>query len=135
MSTEISLNGGSTGKLLPRLRDDGTNWVLYKERLHDILVGQGYRKHLMGREKAPVKTAITADMSDAKREEALDKYEELMDEYAKKESAIRSIILSTIPEKIQQRIVSVRPASATWEKLCSIFDKPTISNLDAIGIT
>jgi transposase InsO family protein len=113
--------------LLPKLRDNGSNWVLYKERMWDVLVGQDFRKHLMpGRARPPIAPKLTQSMTDKEKEDAADRYEEAMDNYSRKESAIRAIILSTIPEKTQQRIIHVRPASATWEKLCSLFEKQSI---------
>ena len=43
-----------TSLLVPRLKEDGSNWVLYCTQLQDYLCGQkGYRKHLTGRAKAP----------------------------------------------------------------------------------
>ena len=110
MASELVSNGtnGKITSLLPKLCDDGSNWVLYKERIYDVLVGQDFRKHLHGRAKPPVMPTISAAMTDSEKAIALDAYEDRVDEYAKKESAIRAVLLSTVPEKIQQRIVHVR---------------------------
>lgn len=48
-------------------------------------------------------------------------YEDELDVYLEKQSTIRSIIMGTIPEKVQIRIHSQKTVKELWEKLCSIY--------------
>ena len=92
MVSDLSANGvlGKTSSLLPKLRDDGSNWVVYKERMWDLLVEQDCRCHLMGRVKPPTVPKIDEKTSEADKEKLTEAYEVEMDEYSKKESTIRT---------------------------------------------
>jgi hypothetical protein len=80
----------------------------------------------MGRVKPPTVPKIDEKTSDSDKEKLTEAYEKEMDEYAKKESQIRHIIFSTIPEKVTQRIINVRPAEKTWNALCGLFEKQSV---------
>jgi hypothetical protein len=74
-----------TSLLVPKLKEDGSNWVLYRTRLLDYIYGQkGYRKHLMGRVKAP--TPLTEE--EQRDEDKVEEFEDQMDEFTEKQSAI-----------------------------------------------
>ena len=92
MSELLTTTNGKT-TTLPKLNNDGSNWVRYRQLLLDNLHGQkGYRKHLMGREKRPVEpAALQAGATQAQKvvyEKEQEEYEEKMDAYLEKESAI-----------------------------------------------
>jgi len=124
MSTEVPVSVST--KSLPKLRDDGHNWVIYKGRVYGYLVGQGYRRHLTGREKPPVKPVISPEVKEEQREKLLNDYEDLVEKFEEKEEALRAIVLGTLPEKIQQRIIPIKPVSAFWAKLCSFYEEQSV---------
>ena len=104
---------------VPKLKDDGSNWYNFRNRILDYIYGHdGYRKHLMGRVKPPAALS-DADMKDPAK---VDAYEDQMDAFLKKESAIRSIILGSVPERIQNRIISATRASELWLQLSKLFE-------------
>jgi len=114
-SFEMSLtpaSGNGKGLLsVPKLLDDGSNWVLYREKITSIIEGQtGYRKHFRGRAQPP--KALSG--ADAKDDDKVEKYEDSLDEYIQKQQAIRAIILPSIPESLQLRVISEEPVSAMW---------------------
>ncbi|EJD38477.1 hypothetical protein AURDEDRAFT_172410, partial [Auricularia subglabra TFB-10046 SS5] len=96
MSTDLSVVTSSQKLVstIPRLLPGGTNWVTYKERMLQYLLGQpGFRKHLTGRAKEPV-APVEPDAADYKPEQTvdykkavaayelqLDAYEDLMDDW------------------------------------------------------
>lgn len=108
---------GGLGKFAPSLEEDGSNWVLYHDRMKDLLLSQsGFRKHLTGRAKPPAEPKITKGEEDTKDNLALvEKYEDDMDAYMRKESHIRLLICGTVPNRIQQRLISTRTAKAMWD--------------------
>lgn len=109
--------------LIPKLKSDGSNWVLYHSRLIDYINGQpGYRRHFTGREKEPT------DLSDAdKKDDAkVEAHEDLLDAYYQKQSAIRSIIMGTLPETIQVWIFHSKPVDKLWDALCEIYQDQNV---------
>jgi hypothetical protein len=90
MALELPSNGmlGKLSSLYPKLHDDGSNWVLYKECIWNILVGLDYRKHLTGQVKPPAALKILSSMTDAEKETLTEVYEDALDDYHKKESSI-----------------------------------------------
>ena len=88
-------SGGKLGLSIPKLKDDGSNWVLYKTKIYSAICGvKGYRKHITGRAKEP---AITdADETDTAKLEA---HEDALDDWHTNESAIRSILLDSVTER------------------------------------
>ena len=92
-----------TAIIIPKLKEDGSNWANYHDRMLDYLNGQpGFRKHLTGRARPPKALSIADQMDDDK----VEAYEDALDLYIQRQSAIRSIILGSLPEKIQIRIKS-----------------------------
>ena len=84
-----------------KLKEDGSNWVLYKDDIFEVVCGHvGYRRHITGRAKQPVKPAdliIPANASARERtqlqedhKKELDNYKDEMDDWVQKQSAIRS---------------------------------------------
>src|SRR6202012_6012637 len=120
---EMSYSGtevhSKTSLVVPKLKEDGSNWVLYRKRLIDYICGQaGYQKHFTGRAKPP--TPLTPiEKNDADK---VDAYEDAMDEYIQKQSAIRSIILGSLPEKIQIRIINKNHVADLWSALCQLYE-------------
>src|ERR1700742_2815118 len=125
MTENVLTNSSSKNSLIQKLRDDGSNWVLFKVKLQAFLESiTDYRKHLMGRAKAPVKPVITKNTVDP--DAVYQAYEVEMDAYLKCESGIKTYILAYIPETVAQRIVNAPTAHAMWEALCSIYEKQSV---------
>lgn len=116
----MSLINPTSGKSLfsiPKLQDGGGNWVTYKDRMWNLLIGmEGFRRHLTGRAKEPTKP------SDEDDDTAMDAYEDLMDSYLQKQSAIRTIILSSIPETLHIQLIHSKNAQELWLTLCGRYD-------------
>src|SRR6185437_10242899 len=113
-----------TSFLLPKLKDDGSNWVLYQTQLTDYINGQpGFRKHLTGRAKPP------KDLTDVEKKDAdkVDTYEDSMDEYLQKQSAIRNLIHSTLQEKVRIRLMNPdHSVKDMWAELCSLYENQNV---------
>jgi len=62
MASELGLSSTTGKHATPKLAQGGANFVSYKEKMAEFLVGQpGFRKHLMGRVKQPTKPADLKD--------------------------------------------------------------------------
>ncbi|EJD32741.1 hypothetical protein AURDEDRAFT_77498, partial [Auricularia subglabra TFB-10046 SS5] len=128
MSTDLSVVTSSQKLVstIPRLLPGGTNWVTYKERMLQYLLGQpGFRKHLTGRAKEPKAVAAY--------ELQLDAYEDLMDDWVQKQAAIASVLTSSWPEDIQHLFIHITPVSARWKALVAQFeDQSVLSKSDLL---
>ncbi len=102
----------STVKLLnlPRLKDDGTNYILYKEWIPNVATSKGLRRVLYGTAKKPMEmTEINGDyylpgnltpLSDDEVEKQLT----LQDAYDQKEAQVREMMYETISTLIFMQI-------------------------------
>ena len=82
-----SLSGSSNSKSgsgAPKLNDDGSNWVSYKQRMADYIVSHPrYYIHLKGLAKEPTKPK-----DGETNKTALDKYAEDLDDYMSRQAGI-----------------------------------------------
>ena len=135
--SDLSLVAATTknGLTAPKLKDDPSNWVLYKNRMTSLIEGHaGYRRHITGRALKPASLA-GKDKADAEKIEA---YENAVDEWMTKEAAIKSIILSSVSERHQVRLISSDPGEQTaknmWDALTALFeDQNPVLLADLLG--
>src|ERR1700753_3476791 len=59
---------------------------------------------------------------DKRDPDKVEEYEDLMDEFLHKQSAIRSIILGSLPEKIQVRLIGATLVADLWTQLCKLYE-------------
>jgi len=119
---DLSLSREKSSATLPKLKDDGSNWVLYKQRFSDYIISHsGYRRHLHGTATEP-----EAPKKDEKDEKVLEEYEKKLDEYLMREAGIRSAILSSVSERTQQRLIGTTKAGDMWAKLCAIYGHQSV---------
>ncbi|SJL08307.1 uncharacterized protein ARMOST_11670 [Armillaria ostoyae] len=96
----------STIKLLnlPRLKDNGTNYILYKEWIPNVAISKGLRRVLK------VEKQLT-----------------LQDAYDQKEAQVHEMMYETISTSTFMQIKNKLSAAAMWKKLTSIFKEKGIS--------
>ena len=113
---------------LPKLQEDGSNWVMYKERIQNHLTSKGLLRHLTGTAKRPIeieekngkvhkKGNVTA-MTDDEFETYLDS----IDTYAQKEAQVREVLYDTLTKTVTLQIKGQPSAAESWKKLTSIFE-------------
>jgi hypothetical protein len=114
---------------LPKLKDDGSNWITYKERVMNTLTHKGLKRHVIGNARKPIEIELRDDgeyylpksmvpLSDDKIEE----YETKTDEYAQKQASVREVIYETVSKSTFLQIKNEADASLLWKKLSSIFE-------------
>ncbi len=125
----------STIKLLnlPRLKDDGMNYILYKEQIPNVATSKGLRQVLYGTAKKPVEmTEINGDyylpgslapLSDGEVEKQLT----LQDAYDQKEAQVHEMMYETISTLTFMQIKNEPTTAAMWKKLTFIFEEKGIS--------
>ncbi|KAK0232076.1 hypothetical protein EDD85DRAFT_774787 [Armillaria nabsnona] len=125
----------STVKLLnlPRLKDDGMKYILYKEWIPNVATSKGLRRVLYGTAKKPMEMMeINRDyyllgnltpLSDDEVEKQLT----LQDAYNQKEAQVCEMMYETISTSTFMQIKNEPTATAMWKKLTSIFEEKGIS--------
>ncbi|KAJ7193505.1 hypothetical protein GGX14DRAFT_588402, partial [Mycena pura] len=113
---------------LPKLKDDGSNWGTYKDRLLNAIVAKGLRRHAHGTAKAPPDLISRdgefffqgriAPLSDTELEE----HEDKLDEYLQKQAQVRQIIYETVSEATFMRIKSQPNAERMLAQLFGIYE-------------
>src|ERR1700761_542251 len=111
-----------------KLKDDGSNWVLYRTRIYAAIVSQkGLRRILDGTAKAPVKPEKAQEEVEASAlqayEEELEKYEEAYDLWIERQATVTTALLASIPERYQTRLVMFKMAKEMWDELVRNFEK------------
>src|ERR1700761_9009714 len=111
-----------------KLKDDGSNWVLYRTRIYAAIVSQkGLRRILDGTAKAPVKPEKAQEEVEASAlqayEEELEKYEEAYDLWIERQATVTTALLASIPERYQTRLVMFKTAKEMWDELVRNFEK------------
>jgi hypothetical protein len=112
---------------IPKLADDGLNWITYKGRMLTALGARGLMRYTDGRKTKPIPFAV--DLSTGKvtkpdgtkpTDAELEDLEDKIDEYQQKDSLVKQQIFSTISDQLLLRIQNLGSAAAIWDKVCKI---------------
>ncbi|TFK61431.1 hypothetical protein BDN72DRAFT_778188, partial [Pluteus cervinus] len=104
---------------LPKLRDDGSNWTTYKERLINAIKSKGLGRHLAGNAKKPREIVDSSNLL-ALTEDELEKHLDSVDAFDQKQAQLRDLIYETVNRSTFLQIKDENTAKEVWEKLVSI---------------
>jgi hypothetical protein len=110
---------------LPTLGQNGENFVIWKTQLKSQITGMGKARYINGRAIEPVKPTLadgTNDAAKAAHKQALETYNEDMDEWEKHNEKIRTLFFSTIHETHKIRIANHTSARESWNMLCKLYE-------------
>ena len=122
---------------LPRLAEDGSNWVTYKE--FNNLTSKGLMQHIWGTAHQPIQ--LTERNSSYYRphelsplsDEDIEKHEDSVDRYDQKEAQVREIIYDTVSKSVFLKIKDESSAADVWSKLVAIHEaKGTMTYTDTL---
>jgi hypothetical protein len=114
---------------LPKLKDNGSNWITYRERIINTLTHKGLKQHVLGTTRVPDEIEIRSSKSYKKggiielTEEQLDAIEKYTDEYEQREASVREVIYETISQSLFLQIKNEPTSARVWTKLISIMEK------------
>lgn len=115
--TSESSSGDSSSTKLPKLAEDGSNWILYKSQFIAAVTAQRLKRYLDGRETTP--TAPTASGVDS---DADAKYEDALDAWHAKHNKIKTILFQSLPETLKLKIAPFDRASQAWKVVTDQYD-------------
>ena len=114
---------------LPKLKDDGTNWITYRERIINTLTHKGLKRHVNGTARKPAEVEFKDDKAYKKGTASeltptmLTALEKEQDEYEQKEASVREVIYETIGQSLFLQVKNEETAAKVWDKLVSIMEK------------
>ena len=109
--------GFGEGLKVPKLSEDGSNWVLYKYQFTSAIVARKLRHYLSGKAKAPIPPTAPGVDSDAN-----EKYEDALDVYESNHAAIKTLLFQTLPEPLKLKISSLTKADECWKIVTDAYD-------------
>ena len=118
----------STKVTLPKLQEDGSNWVMYKEWIQNHLTSKGLLRHITGTARKPIEieehngkvhkkgnvTAMTDDEFEA--------YLDSLDTYAQKEAQVHEVLYDMLTKTVTLQIKGQLMAADAWKKLVAIYE-------------
>jgi len=116
---------------IPQLAEDGSNWIMYKQRATTVIGARGLMWYLDGciMKPVPYKTdssgkTVKPDGSTA-METKIEELEKKIDEYYQKDSLVKQHIFSTISDWLLLQVQNLDNASKIWEEVHTIHECKT----------
>jgi gag-polypeptide of LTR copia-type len=119
---ESTMPPSSKSFIVPKLAQDGANWVTWKSQtLVTLSSTRGAKRHLDGTAQIPppIPTYPNSHVLTAEEEEALDELEKRWDDYKQREATIKAQIFTTIPDSLLIEIRNLKTAKETWDAVCA----------------
>jgi hypothetical protein len=129
---------------VPKLLNNGTNWITYHERAMTAVGSHGLKWHLEGHVKKP-QEVVTIDIGTANTskivssvdgttevtEDQIEEAEKKLDEYEQHECAIKQALYRSISDCCLLEIKNLTTATEVWKNLCCLHeDKSEIVVID-----
>ena len=117
---------------IPKLAEDGENWVTYKERMLTAIGARGLMRYIDGRRVIPAayaigpksKLPIKADGSVASEAE-IEALEDKIDEFHQRDAYVKQHIFSTITDRLLLRVQKLGSSEKIWAEICTIHEGKT----------
>ncbi|KZS90633.1 hypothetical protein SISNIDRAFT_415108, partial [Sistotremastrum niveocremeum HHB9708] len=100
---------------VPKLQENGGNWVLYKASIESIITARGYEEHLDGTVTIPKPPPANPPPS----ETDLATYRKQSNQYKKERETVKSIIRGSLPDSLQIKTLTAVSAHDMWKIVCS----------------
>jgi gag-polypeptide of LTR copia-type len=108
--------------VVPKLAQDGSNWVTWKSQTLAVLASsRGVMQHVQGmaRVPAPLPDNIMELVLMDEMEEELEKLEQQWDDYNQREAMIKAQLFTTIPEGLLIKVQKLATAKQVWNAVCA----------------
>ena len=128
-STTMSATDAIKLLKLPKLKNDGSNWITYRERIMNTLTHKGLKRHVLGTARKPTEIEIKSDKVYKKgntmelTSTQIKEIEKEVDQFEQKEASVREVIYETIGQSLFLQVKNEPTAAKVWSKLVSIMEK------------
>ena len=117
---------------IPKLAEDGENWVTYKERMLTTIGARGLMRYIDGRRVIPAAFAIDAKSKlpvkadgSATTEAEIEELEDKIDEYYQRDAYVKQYIFSTIMDRLLLHVQKLGSSANIWAEICTIHEGKT----------
>jgi len=117
---------------VPKLAEDGSNWITYKERTLTAIGARGLMRYADGRAVRPVPFVIDETTKQAKKldgskptETEIEALNKTIDEFYQKDSLVRQQVFSTISDRLLLCVQKLNSAATIWAEICDIHEGKT----------
>jgi hypothetical protein len=118
---------------VPKLAEDGSNWITYKVRTLTAISAQGLMRYVDGRvlELFPYPIDKTTGSLKAKPDGLIPNKKEIkerdkkIDEYDQKNTLVKQQVFCTITDRLLLRMQKLESASEVWAEICQIHEDKT----------
>jgi hypothetical protein len=120
---------------VPKLLDNGTNWLTYREWVLTAIGSQGLKRYLEGRAKKPNGVTIinigteaapnmvhSVNSTTLATADEIEEAEKKLDEYKQQECAVKQTLYGLISNRRLIEIKNITTAAEAWKKLCSLHE-------------
>lgn len=112
MTTDTTLPGTtSTLFNVPKLAEDGSNWITYKERTLTAISARGLMRYVDGRAVEPLPYAISTLTGLLEKPDG--------------SNLVKQQVFSTITDRLLLRVQKLESASEVWAEICQIHEDKT----------
>jgi hypothetical protein len=134
MTVDTTLPGTTSALFnVPKLAEDGSNWITYKERTLTAISARGLMRYADGRALEPLpypvdeKTGSLKPKADGSipNEKEIEERDKKIDEYDQKNSLVKQQVFSTITDRLLLRVQKLESASEVWAEICQIHEDKT----------
>ncbi len=118
----------STKVTLLDFQEDGSNWVMYKERIQNHLTSKGLLRHISGTVRKPTEIEEKNGRVHKKGNATMmtdDEFEAYLDSlytYTQKEAQVHEVLYDMLTKTVTLQIKGQPTAAESWKKLMSIFE-------------
>ena len=124
-ATTTSIKMGDDFFRVPKLANDGKNWVVYRDRLELSVMARGLEGHLDGQEVAPIKPQPTTAPDGTEipvPTTVMEVYTKTLRNWMLQEAIAKQQIASTIPDLLYLNIKSKTTTKEMWDALKNEFE-------------
>ncbi len=117
---------------IPKLAEDGTNWITYKERMLTAIGARGLMRYIDGRVKQPIPFALSPTTGEPLKADGkpatdaeIEALDDKLDEFCQKNSLVKQHIFSTLSDRLVMRVKNLQTASMIWVEIRKIHEGKT----------
>jgi len=112
---------------IPKLAEDGSNWITYKERTLTAIGARGLMRYLDGRANEPTPFKLDANMGVLAKPDGsvptqteIDELDKKIDKYQQKNTLVKQQVFSMITDWLLLRMQNLGTVSLIWAEICQI---------------
>src|SRR5258705_9255657 len=116
---------------IPKVAEDGSNWVTYKERMLTAIGARGLMQYVDGWAKQPIPFVLDASQTPLNvagkpaTDTEIEALDDKLDDFYQKDALVKQHIFSTISDRILLHVQNLQSASKIWAEIRKIHEGET----------